>query len=240
MVLIMSTSSQRLQDACASLFLFLATFRRNAKTSQKELAGLRAGLEAELAKVAGACTKDQDLAPLWERVRYALVTTADQVILSSPWANRAGWSMQLQEAEVYGSREGGKRFFQLVQQALDDASKDGPLLAQVLFHCMGLGFQGELRNDRPELQRIRQQLFEKAQLPSQMTEKLTPDSYDRNSAKSALKLPSIGIARLVLVGLAAIVFALLAGGTATSFADGDLADAINAASEKLDKLNEPR
>jgi hypothetical protein len=97
-----------------------------------------------------------------------------------------------------------------------------------------------LRNDRPELQRIRQQLFEKAQLPSQMTEKLTPDSYDRNSAKSALKLPSIGIARLVLVGLAAIVFALLAGGTATSFADGDLADAINAASEKLDKLNEPR
>lgn len=236
----MSTSSQRLQDACAPLFLFLATFRRNAKTSQKDVAGLRSDLEGELAKVQEACTKDQDLAPLWERVRYGLVTTADQVILSSPWANRAGWSMQLQEAEVYGTREGGKRFFQLVQQALDDATKDGPLLAHILFHCMGLGFQGELRNDRAELQRIRQQLFEKAQLPSQMTEKLTPDSYERNSAKSALKLPTVGIYRLVVVGIAAIVFALLAGGTATSVADGDLLTDIQKVSDQIDALEESR
>ncbi|MCA8975302.1 MAG: DotU family type IV/VI secretion system protein, partial [Planctomycetes bacterium] len=123
----MSTPSQRLQDACASVFLFLATFRRNAKTSQKEVGALRSGLERELAKVQEACANDHDLAPVWERVRYALVTTADQVILSSPWPNRAAWSMQLQEAEVYGTREGGKRFFQLVSQTLADASSEGPL-----------------------------------------------------------------------------------------------------------------
>jgi type IV/VI secretion system ImpK/VasF family protein len=230
----MSTPSQRLQDACASVFLFLATFRRNAKTSQQEIAELRAGLERELARVQEACAADHDLAPLWERVRYALVTTADQVILSSPWPSRAGWSMQLQEAEVYGTREGGKRFFQLVEQTLADTSHEGPLLSQVLFHCMGLGFQGELRADRAELQRIRQRLFEKAQLPGRMVEQLTPDAYGRNSDKSTLKLPTVGIFRLVLVGLAAVAFALLAGNAVTAWTNRALESDLEQVSEDLE------
>lgn len=231
----MTTTSQRLQDACASLFLFLATFRRNAKTSQKEIADLRSGLERELAKVQDVCRADHDLAPLWDRVRYALVTTADQVILSSPWPNRAGWSMQLQEAEVYGTREGGKRFFQLVDQTLADPTPDAQALAHVLFHCMGLGFQGELRNDRAELQRIRQRLFDKAGLGGQLAGRLAPDAYERNSDQGTLKLPTVGIFRLVLVGLAAIAFALLAGNAVTAWANRKINQELEKVSQDLDK-----
>ena len=114
----MATKSQRLQDACAPFFLFLATFRRNAETSQKEADDLRKDLAREMKNVQDACDKDHDLQPLWERVRYALATTADQVILGSLWPHRAAWSMKLLEAEIYGTREGGKRFFQLVEQTL--------------------------------------------------------------------------------------------------------------------------
>lgn len=230
----MTTPSHRLQDACASFFLFLATFRRNTKTSKMDLAELRAGLGRELDRVQAACVRDQDLAPVWERVRYALVTTADQVILSSPWAHRAAWSMQLQEAEVYGTREGGQRFFQLVEQALADTSSEGALLSQILFHCMGLGFQGELRNDRAELQRLRQRLFEKAQLPGQVAGLLTPDAYDRNSNKSTLKLPTVGIFRLVLVGVAAVVFALIAGNTVTAWTNRTINEGIDKIAADLD------
>lgn len=222
----MTTPAQRLQDACASFFLFLATFRRNTKTSKMDVAELRASLGRELAKVEAGCSKDHELAPLWERIRYALVTTADQVVLSSPWASRTTWSMQLQEAEVYGTREGGQRFFQLVEQALADGSAEGPLLAQVLFHCMGLGFQGELRNDRAELGRLRQRLFEKAQLPARLVGRLTPEAYDRNSTKTALKLPTVGIVRLVLVGIAATVFALIAGNSVTAWTNRHVNESI--------------
>lgn len=230
----MSTLPQRLQDASASLFLFLATFRRNAKTSQKEIGELRKSLERELDKVRDACAKEPDLGALWDRVRYALVTTADQVILSSPWQNRAGWSMQLQEAEVYGTREGGKRFFQLVDQTLADPTPDAQALALVLFHCMGLGFQGELRNDRAELQRIRQHLFDKAQLGARLAGRLAPDAYERNSDKSTLKLPTVGIFRLVLVGLAAIAFALLAGNAATAWTNRTINQELEKVSQGLD------
>lgn len=230
----MNTASHRLQDATASFFLFLATFRRNTKTTKMDLNELRASLNRELERVQGACARDNDLAPIWERVRYALITTADQVILTSPWAHRTSWSMQLQEAQVYNTREGGQRFFQLVDQVLNDTGKDGPLLARILFHCMGLGFQGELRNDRPELQRLRQRLFEKAQLPSQASGRLTPDAYDRNSDKSTLKLPTVGIFRLILVGLAAVAFALIAGNTVTAWANRQVNDGIAEVEKMLD------
>ncbi len=229
----MATPAQRLQDHCAPLFLYLATFRRNAKTSTLEIAELRSGLERELQKVQDACAKDHELTGLWDRLRYALVTTADQVILASPWPNRAGWSMQLQEAEVYGTMEGGKRFFQLVEQTLADGSKDAAALAHILFHCMGLGFQGELRNDRAELNRLRQQLFDKAQLPSQMGSRLTPESYDRNSNKSTLKLPTVGIYRLMLVGVAAIVFALVLGNASTGLSISDVSDKVEEVKNEL-------
>lgn len=231
----MATLTHRLQDACASFFLFLATFRRNAKTSTKEITDLRAGLERELQKVQEACQRDAELAPVWDRLRYALATTADQVILASPWVNRAGWSMQLQEAEIYGTREGGKRFFQLVEQTVMDGSKEGPALALILFHCMGLGFQGELRNDRAKLQQLRQQLFDKAQVPSQLGDQLTPDAYGRNSNKSALKLPTVGIYRLVLVGLAAIMFALIAGNAVTAWTNRLINEEIESVDLEIDK-----
>ena len=231
----MPTPSQRLQDACSPLFLFLVTFRRNAKTSTMELAEVRAGLERELDKVQQACAHDHDLQPLWERVRYALVTTADQVILSSPWANRAAWSMQLQEAEVYGTREGGKRFFQLVEETLADSSPDSVPMAMVLFHCMGIGFQGNLRNERDQLQRLRQQLADRAHVSGQMEEKLTPDAYGRNSDLSTLKLPTMGIARFVLIGLAAIVFALAAGNAVTAWTNRSVSAELQKLNEDLDQ-----
>jgi type IV/VI secretion system ImpK/VasF family protein len=230
----MADPSRRLQDACAPFFLFLATFRRNAGSSSKDIGELRQTLERELRKVQEFCERDHELQPLWERVRYALVTTADQVILGSPWTHRAGWSMALQEAEVYGTREGGKRFFQLVEQTLADSSGEARAMAHVLVHCMGLGFQGELRNNRAELGRLRQRLFEKAQLPTRMDDRLTPDAYGRNSSKSVLKLPTVQMFRLVLVGLAAIVFALVAGNVVTEWTNEPINQQIDEIEAELE------
>lgn len=216
------------------MFLFLATFRRNAKTSELDPGALRAELTRELDRVRMACEGDAELRTIWDRLRYALVTTADQVILASPWAHRAQWAMQLLEADVYGTREGGKRFFQLVEQSLNDGSGEGVLLAHALFHCMGLGFQGELRNDPNALQVLRQRLYDKAQLPSQIGDRITPDAYGRNTRAQTLKLPTVGIVQLLVIAVAAIVFAVIAGDQIVQIANADTHDAIEQAIEKID------
>jgi len=229
----MTDVTQHLQEACAPFFLFLATFRRNAQSSSLDIADLSALLQRELERVQESCKRDVELAPMFERVRYALVTTADQVVLSSPWSNRAGWSMQLLEATVYGSREGGKRFFDLVEEVLADSSDKAPALATVLFHCMGLGFQGALRSDKSKLQALRQRLYDKSQLPGRMGDKLTPDAYGKNSTKGAMKLPTVGIFRFVIVAIAAVVFALSAGKAVTKWKTRSIDAEIETLSERI-------
>lgn len=223
----MDTKKQNgLLNACAPFFLFLTTFRRNARTSKLDIAALKGALLRELDNVHRICSQDPQLAAQFERLRYALVAVADQVVLTSPWPHRSGWSMQPLESQVFGTLQGGSQFFRVVDEILDDPRPEAREMSRVLFHCMGLGFQGELRNQRDELDRRRQRLFEKAQLPNELGDSLTPEAYGKNSPRTTLKLPTAGILRFVVVALAAITFSLVTGNIVTELSDEDVTSRI--------------
>jgi type IV/VI secretion system ImpK/VasF family protein len=210
-----------LGQACAPLFLYLTTFRRNAATSRATIKDLQVALTRELDKVRATCERDSRLQPLFERARYALVAAADQVVLSSTWSQRAGWSMNLLETQFFGRAEGGKQFYRIVEQVLADPSDEAAEIAGILFACMGLGFQGELLGERRELETRRRQLFEKARLAGALGKVLTPDAYGRNVQRDLTRLPTVGILRMIGITLVALLFALLVGGFATSTLTAD-------------------
>ena len=133
-----------LAEACSTFFVYLTSFRRNAATSRLSQEGLRAALKRELERVRTRCEQDRRLHPMFERIWYALVATADQAVLGSDWPGRRGWSMSLLEMDYFQTAEGGRRFFVFVQEVLDDPSESAHELAELLFQCMALGFQGEL------------------------------------------------------------------------------------------------
>lgn len=222
-----------LAEACAPIFLHLTAFRRNAATSPLTIQELQDSLKRYVEAVRGRCAEDPHLGPLFERILYALVTTADQVVLSSNWAQRAGWSMNLLEFHYFSSSEGGSKFYRLVDEVLNDPTDEAAELAEVLFSCMALGFQGELLGEKAELERRRRQLYEKARLPGAIGDTLTPDAYGRNAAREAIKLPTAGILRLVLIGLAAILFAVLAGNSVTKFKNRSVLSDIDSQLEEL-------
>jgi len=223
-----------LNQACAPLFLYLTTFRRNAGTSNATIQELQTSLQRELEKTKARCERDSHLSTLYERIQYALVATADQVVLSSGWSQRAGWSMHLLETHYFGRAEGGKRFYRLVDEILSDPADAAVELAEVLFTCMALGFQGELLGERSELERRRRQLFEKARLPGSMGTNLTPDAYGRNMQRDLTRLPTVGTIRLVGVTVGALLFAILAGRVATGTVTGKDRDKINQVVQKLE------
>ncbi len=229
-----ATAPATLVQACAPFFLYLTTFRRNAGTSTQDVQALRASLVQELERVKDRCEGDAVLRKLFEEVRYPLVVTADQVVLTSPWPHRAGWSMQLFEAATFGSMQGGKKFFHAMDKVLADPSDGAVQVAEVLFHCMGIGFQGELRGEKDELSKRRRQLFEKARLPGSIGDQLTPAAYGRNVAKSTLKLPTVGILRFVIAAVGALLFTLLAGNAVTAFKNRGLNERIDTVIETLD------
>jgi type IV/VI secretion system ImpK/VasF family protein len=229
----MAEKKPTLGEACAPFFLYLVTFRRNAETSALDVDGLHEALQGGIEFVGSSCERDPDLTRQFERIWYALVVTADQIVLSSGWPQRGAWSLRLLESHYFKSFEGGSKFFRIVEEVLNDTGPEAPALAEVLFTCMGLGFQGELMGERRELERLRGRLFEKSRLAAATGTHLTPEAYGRNSPQSLVKLPTIGILRLASVALAAILFALLSGDLVTGCVHRDTEQAAEALIEEL-------
>ena len=228
-----------LNEACAPLFLFLATFRRNSGTSKATIQELQTSLQREIEQTKARCERDAKLSALHERIQYALVATADQVVLSSSWTQRAGWSMHLLETHYFGRAEGGRQFYRIVDEVLSDATEAAPDLAEVLFTCMALGFQGELLGERSELERRRRQLFEKARLPGRLGSPLTPDAFGRNMQRDLTRLPTVGTIRMVGITVGAVLFALLAGRVATRAITSEDIDKIDEIVQKLENPEGP-
>ncbi len=222
-----------LGEACAPFFLYLATFRRNAETSQLDVDGLHEALQGGIEFVGSSCEGDPDLLRMFERIWYALVVTADQVVLHSSWRHRPAWSMRLLESHYFNSFEGGSKFFQIVKDTLDDPGPDAPKLAEVLFMCMGMGVQGELMGERRELEKLRTRLFEKSGRAGALGGGITRDAYGRTSPLTTVKLPAVGILRLAALALGAILFALLAGNVVTKVKNSNLTSRVDKLTEQL-------
>ena len=141
--------------------------------------------------------------------------------------------MQLLEMHYFNTQEGGRQFYALADEVLADPTDQAAELAEVLFQCMSLGFQGELIGERRELERRRRQLFEKARLAGRMGDNLTPEAYGKNATRPVMELPTLGILRLALVGVAAILFVLLAGNTVTEFKVRKWKDSVKELQETL-------
>lgn len=214
---------ETLSQACAPVLMYLATFRRNAATTNLSLQALQNALRTELDRVRAHCERDPRLAPMIERSFYALVTTADQVVLGSAWPQRTAWSMSLLETSYFGSAKGGTEFFRFVEEIKRESTDAAAEIAGLLFHCMAMGFQGELRGERRELEMRRQELFDKARLGELedardgAERKLTPEAYDRNSSITGLKLPTASTLRIASVAVVAFLFAWGFGRLLTSF-----------------------
>ena len=212
--------TETLTAACTPVLLSLATFRRNAATTGLSIQAAQNTLRSELDKVRAHCQRDPRLAPLIERAFYPLVAAADQVVLSSNWPQRTAWSMSLLETSYFGSAKGGSDFFRIVEEIKREPTDEAAEIAELLFQCLAMGFQGELRGERRELEARRMELFDKARLSDRAGAgshvKLTPDAYDRNSSIVALRLPTASSLRIASVAAAALLFAWGFGWLVTS------------------------
>lgn len=220
----MNEPNRTLADVCANLFLFLTTFRRNAATSKLSPKELHDALDREFAAALEASAADARLRPQFERMTYPLVATADQVVLTSQWPHRQQWSVNLLETRRFRSAEGGKRFYKVVEEVLADPSDAAREMAEILFTCMGIGFQGQFARERTEYERHRQLLFDKARLPPLGSQPLAPDCYGRNFVRPVARLPTVGVVRAAMVTIGVVLLAALLVWAVARARQGDLHD----------------
>jgi type VI secretion system protein ImpK len=123
------------------------------------------GLHKQLATEIQSFEKSAQRAGIKEKTifiaRYALCTTIDEFVMTTPWGSGSIWGNQSLLSLFHKETRGGERFFQLLKKLSEDPAKNIDLL-ELLYLCLALGFQGQYRvrpNGLNELEEIRESLF---------------------------------------------------------------------------------
>jgi len=194
-------------EKSASVLLNLLSQIRNTSTHPNPN-GLHKQLATEIQNFEKSAQKEGINEKTIFIARYALCTTIDEFVMSTPWGASSIWGNQSLLSLFHKETRGGERFFQLVTKLSADPAKNIDLL-ELLYLCLSLGFQGRYRvmpNGMNELEEIRESLFYTIRNQREEAEhELSPHWEGMN--KSAMEKPP-----LVPVWLAAsIVILLLVG-----------------------------
>lgn len=93
--------------------------------------------------------------------RYVLCTVLDELVIKTPWGSDGAWSRQSLLSQFHGETHGGDRFFQLLDY-LQQAPARNLHLLELMYVCMGLGFEGKFKLDQrghAQLDTLRDNLF---------------------------------------------------------------------------------
>jgi type IV/VI secretion system ImpK/VasF family protein len=138
--------------ACADVLALAAQLPAAQLPGPAELRQqLTAALDKMVSRGRRAALPDADLA----EARYALVGLLDEQVLRATWSGRAEWMSHPLQLELYRDNNAGEDFFVRLSALL--RSGDRPLVVQVYYLCLALGFQGmyEQTGDRRSLARFR-------------------------------------------------------------------------------------
>jgi type VI secretion system protein ImpK len=198
-------------EKAASTLLSLLSQIRNT-SSHPNPTGLHKQLATEIQNFEKAAQKAGINEKTIFIARYALCTTIDEFVMSTPWGAGSVWGAQSLLSLFHKETRGGERFFQLLNKLSEDPSKNIDML-ELLYLCLSLGFQGRYRvkpNGLNELEEIRENLYQTIRNQRRETEpELSP--HWEGLKKSAMEKPPLVpmwlaavIVLLVMVGLFSI------------------------------------
>ncbi len=141
--------------------------------------------------------------------RYALCTTIDEFVMSTPWGSGSIWNTQSLLSMFHKETRGGERFFQMLKKLSQDPARNIDLL-ELLYVCLALGFQGQYRISRDginELAEVRESLYHTLRNQRGESEPgLSPhwEGMDKSSLAKTALIPAwlaASIVFLLLVGI---------------------------------------
>jgi len=93
--------------------------------------------------------------------RYALCSTIDEFVMSTPWGANSIWSRQSLLSLFHKETFGGEKFFKLLRKLEQDPARNIELL-ELFYLCLSLGFRGMYAvsdGGTNELERVRENLY---------------------------------------------------------------------------------
>lgn len=164
-------------------------------------------------------------------VLYIMAALADETFLSFDWAGRDDWSENLIEASLFDSHDAGVRFFDILDQLLDQRDSAQRPVAVVYLLALSLGFKGRFYGtDRCEesLGEYRSRLYNfiYGARPARRLEgvPLCPQTGYFNATSEAERFPSV--ARWFFLGTLAVLLVIALSHAAWLYGTGEIDGAL--------------
>jgi type VI protein secretion system component VasF len=142
------------------------------------------------------------LAAQWQKVELPLIFFVDSMIAECGLSVSAAWN---QNRLAYERKElaGDEKFFDLLDDTLNDSSKEANERLQVFYTCLGLGFTGWYAGQneylRGKMQDISHRIGEA--MDANQDGKLCPEAYAGVDTRDLIQRPGLSIGTMAIIGL---------------------------------------
>jgi type IV/VI secretion system ImpK/VasF family protein len=202
-----------LASLCEPLFRKVCLLNRLARKGGSALSydELRLEIEEIFKDTQKAAEADPRLRVQWQKLELPLIFFVDSMIAESNLAVAAKWN---QNRLAYQRNElaGDEKFFDLLDETLNDPSDEATERLLIFYTCLGLGFTGWYTG-QPEY--LRGKMLDishriRAAIDSDKAAKLCPEAYQGVDTRDLVEAPAskLGGIAIVFVGLCLTVLAV--------------------------------
>ena len=141
--------------------------------------------------------------------RYLLCTFIDEVVMSTPWGARSGWSGRSLLSEFYGETFGGEKVFTVIDRALRTPAQHQHLL-ELAYIVLRLGYEGQYRvRNGGRLKEIQDNLYHVIRQQSPIAEtSLSPNwrGEEENRTDRLMKIVPVWVLALLGIGIIGTIY----------------------------------
>ena len=197
-------------ELCEPLFTKVCLLNRLGRMGSS-VAGydhLRLEIEEIFAEIGKAADSDPVLRIQWQKLELAMIFFVDSMISESGLTVAATWN---RSRLAYDRKElaGDEKFFDLLDETLNDPSDEASLRLPVFYTCIGVGFTGWYTG-QPEY--LRGKMLDISQrirtaMETDKTARLCPEAYLNVDTRDLVQAPAsrLGGIAIVFLGLCLIV-----------------------------------
>jgi type VI secretion system protein ImpK len=142
---------QSLSNLCTDLLLIIIKMRET--TDLGETAALRKLVNYYISQFHKNCLRAGFAPEMIELVKYALVATLDETVLSIPGEARDFWITNPMQLEIFGDNIAGEEFYRKLDQLMQAPDENRSIL-EIYYLCLCLGFQGRYLLKDPQQREV--------------------------------------------------------------------------------------
>jgi len=199
-----------LLELCEPLFLYICRLNRSArKGGAVQYDQVRAEVEAIFKQMHERAAAEPRLITQYEKIERPLTFFVDSIIAESDLPFAKEWHRN-RRAYDFGELAGDDRFWELLDETLEDRSPEATERLAVFYTCIGLGFTGFYAGQSEYLRNKMLQISARLQgiMDSDVEKRICPEAYEHVDTSNLFEPPGVklmGIG-LVLVGLSLVLF----------------------------------